>query len=112
MNFFELMEITKDEINVINFLIQKNVLKSNIPCFKCGKIMILEKSNKNINKYMWVCQKRTGVNQHRLKRGITVDSFFENSKLNLKTLTSLYFFWDMKSQLKQLYHGLKYQKIL
>ena len=78
----------EDQKNIIFYLMDLNLLKKNVNCHKCNFLMLL-KNYKCIDKFIWRCEKSC-----RTKKSIRNNSIFQNSKINLKVLLNIIFYFS------------------
>ena len=76
-------------LKIIKLLQKKGLLKENIICEKCHKIMKLVSNNKYIDNYAWRC--RGTIPSHDITINIRKDSIFEDIKAPIEVLYYLTF---------------------
>ena len=99
MNIFEISEHTRNLQSAIQFLHDREILRS-IPalCPSCNNPMSKNNSDKFDDGYTWRCSKRhenDGLNISRCntQKGPRVGSFLETQKIELKKFIMMAYFW-------------------
>jgi hypothetical protein len=92
MGLLELIQST-NEIEIINLLKERGVFKKTPPTCKCGTLATKWKERNVGDAYWWRCPK-TGCTKWITCR---YDSIFYNSRLSLKELLLMMYYWGIKS---------------
>ena len=85
-NIFELFELLQQPDSILEYLQRNNVLARQQTC-SCGRLMLINKKNEISDKFIWRCP------SHCSRKSIREGSFFAKSKLPLKKLVVLTYFW-------------------
>lgn len=92
MNLFELFGILQTLETTIRWLREKRLLATEKVCEKCGKMCREGRDAEAVEKVIWRCPDK-GC---RKKYSVRVGSFFTGSKLQLKHIVTLIYFWTSR----------------
>jgi len=90
MNLFQIQDICKDKVGVIDYLQGQKILHADMQCVPCQHTCTLVKDSAKLSGYFWRCSRC------RKKHSMLKDSFLEHSKLSPTKFVYLVFFWATK----------------
>ena len=96
-----LHESTQNVNMVFKFCKENNLLKNNNWCTVCNKEMKLKQSKVSNDGYVWKC---SGKRCNKCVVSIRKGSFFERSKLPIKTILFLIYEWSRDNPIKEVCH--------
>lgn len=93
-SIFTILEIANNNSNAINFLQNKQLIRDNENCHRCGRVCVLSEFADNINVgYVLRCPFR-GC---RARKSLIVGTFFENLHFPLYKYIVLIYYWASKT---------------
>lgn len=91
MNLFEINEICRDNLSVIDYLQRQGILHSNVDCAACQIPCSLVKQSQKLCGYTWRCKRC------RRKQSVLKDSFLAHSKIKPSKFLYMVFYWATRA---------------
>src|SRR6218665_337101 len=87
MNVYELCEVVKEKLGVIQYLQRDHILNSTVQCVTCQHPCTLLQDRKKLSGNFWRCPKC------RRKQSVLKDSFLERAKISPAKFVYCVFYW-------------------
>lgn len=100
MNIFEVTDICKDQLGVIEYLQGQSIVHADVQCIPCQHPCRLQKDSAKLSWYVWRCYKC------KKKQSVLKDSFLEGSKISPAKFVYLVFYWATTTPLQTTMHHL------
>jgi len=94
MNIFQIHDICKDKLGVIEYLQQQNVLHAMVQCAPCEQTCTLIKESSKLSGYLWRCKKC------KRKQSVLKDSFLESAGISPAKFVYIVFYWATRIPLQ------------
>lgn len=94
MNIFQINAICRDNLSVLEYLQDKNILHKDVECIPCQRQYSLIKESAKLSGYVWRCP---GC---RIKQSVLKDSFIEGSKISPTKFMYLVYYWSTETPLQ------------
>lgn len=94
MNIFEIVDICKDKLGVVDFLQRQNIIHTEVQCTPCEQTYSLIKESAKLSGFVWRCP------TCRRKQSVLKDSFLEGSKISPTTFLYVVFYWATEASIR------------
>src|SRR6218665_849741 len=94
MNIFQIHDICKDKLGVIDYLQRQNILHVDVKCGPCEQKCTLIKQSAKLSGYLWRCKKC------KKKQSVLKDSFLENAGISPAKFVYIVFYWATRIPLQ------------